>query len=569
MGSHRRWVLTISLLALMAWPAVAHAKDLPDYEPDEFNLLFLTAPLDGLGAVGDAPRITGSNAVDERIRELAEARGYVRRPLASAGLWSADGIPVQPGVASAWELLQADARAHGYSISLVSGYRSHADQVAIFVGKLRGTSDSAIETRLLTAAPPGYSKHHTGYAVDIAAPGSGYTSFGNSAAFRWLSADNAEAAKRNGFIPSYPEGAASQGPNPEPWEWTYVGVDVVVCGRGTLGMPSGSFDDAVSCPDYPLARGPAAHLLVRALGLSDQVAGSDVYEDDASLSYERDINVLAERGLTAGCGPNTFCPFGYLTRGELASMVVDALSLDGVDPAGSTFDDLAGSAHAADIRRLDHLRILEGCDDRSYCPDAAASRSDLLDLVVAARAMEVLAQPDILIDVLGSEFEDDALWLAGSGITSGCNPPFGDLFCPDDVVTRGQMAAFLVRGLGLAAGSVQFDDTVDSVFAADISALAAAGITRGCDPPVNDSFCPDDVVTRGQMAAFLVRGLGLAAGSVQFDDTADSVFAADISALAAAGITRGCDPPDNDSFCPDDVVTRGQMAAFLRRGLSD
>jgi len=35
----------------------------------------------------------------------------------------------------------------------------------------------------------------------------------------------------------------------------------------------------------------------------------------------------------------------------------------------------------------------------------------------------------------------------------------------------------------------------------------AAGITAGCDPPVNDRFCPDDVVTRGQMAAFLHRAL--------------------------------------------------------------
>ncbi len=569
MASHRRSVLAISLLVLVALPAVAHAGDLPDYDPDEFNLLFLTAPLDGLDAVGPAPAITGSDAVDERIRELAEARGYERRPLPSGGLWSADGIPVQPGVVSAWELLQDDARAHGHSISLVSGYRSHADQVGIFVGKLRGTSDSAIETRLRTAAPPGFSKHHTGYAVDVAAPGSAFTSFGTSAAFRWLSADNAEAAKRNGFIPSYPDGAASQGPKPEPWEWTYVGVDVVVCGRSTLGMPLGSFDDAVSCPDYPLARGPAAHLLVRALGLSDQTAGTDVYEDDAGLSYERDIDLLGERGLTAGCGPTTFCPFGYLTRGELASVVVDALSLGGVDPAGTTFDDLAGSFNAADIRRLDHLGIIAECDERSFCPDAAARRRDLLDLVVAARAVEVLPAPDLMIDVLGSEFEDDAMWLAASGITSGCNPPFGDLFCPDGEVTRGQMAAFLVRGLDLAEGSVGFDDTADSVFAADISALAAAGITRGCDPPVNDLFCPDDVVTRGQMAAFLVRGLGLAEGSVGFDDTADSVFAADISALAAAGITRGCDPPVNDSFCPDDPVTRGQMAAFLRRALSD
>jgi hypothetical protein len=39
--------------------------------------------------------------------------------------------------------------------------------------------------------------------------------------------------------------------------------------------------------------------------------------------------------------------------------------------------------------------------------------------------------------------------------------------------------------------------------------LAAAGITQGCNPPQNNRFCPNDVVTRGMMAAFLVRGLDL------------------------------------------------------------
>jgi hypothetical protein len=71
------------------------------------------------------------------------------------------------------------------------------------------------------------------------------------------------------------------------------------------------------------------------------------------------------------------------------------------------------------------------------------------------------------------------------------------------------MAAFLVRALGLTdTGSVDFVDDDGSVFEASIVKLAAAGITRGCNPPVNDRFCPTDYVTRGQMAAFLRRALG-------------------------------------------------------------
>jgi len=112
-------------------------------------------------------------------------------------------------------------------------------------------------------------------------------------------------------------------------------------------------------------------------------------------------------------------------------------------------------------------------------------------------------------DVIASPFAQDIVWLAAEGITTGCNPPVNDLFCPDDGVTRGQMAAFLVRALGVSGGGGDsFVDDDGSVFESDIEALAAAGITAGCNPPVNDLFCPDDGVTRGQMAAFLARAVG-------------------------------------------------------------
>ncbi len=163
-------------------------------------------------------------------------------------------------------------------------------------------------------------------------------------------------------------------------------------------------------------------------------------------------------------------------------------------------------------------------------------------------------------------------WLAAEGITRGCNPPGNDLFCPDGSVTRGQMAAFLHRALGgtLTAGSLpDFNDAAGSIFEADIEWLGAVGVTRGCNPPVNDQFCPDAVVTRQQMAAFLVRALGYTAGagSDAFADDDGSLFEADIERLAEAGITKGCNPPINDLFCPTAAVTRAQMAAFLHRAL--
>lgn len=69
----------------------------------------------------------------------------------------------------------------------------------------------------------------------------------------------------------------------------------------------------------------------------------------------------------------------------------------------------------------------------------------------------------------------------------------------------------------------------------------------------------------------VVRALGLPAGSMVFDDVDSSnIFFDDVAALAEAGITKGCNPPENDRFCPTEVVTSAQMAAFLvRAGLAD
>jgi hypothetical protein len=128
---------------------------------------------------------------------------------------------------------------------------------------------------------------------------------------------------------------------------------------------------------------------------------------------------------------------------------------------------------------------------------------------VPAVALDTQAVVSPFADVPNTDpFAEAIVWLAQEGITLGCNPPANDRFCPGDVVTRGQMAAFLVRALDLSdRGSVDFSDDDGSVFEAEIERLATAGITLGCNPPVNDRFCPEDAVTREQMAAFLHRAL--------------------------------------------------------------
>ena len=206
----------------------------------------------------------------------------------------------------------------------------------------------------------------------------------------------------------------------------------------------------------------------------------------------------------------------------------------------------------------DHLEVI--VDAGTYTPPTDPPPSDPPPSDPPPSDPPPTSPPGSFSDTAGHVFEADIEWLVDQGITSGCG---NGRFCPDAVVTRGQMAAFLGRALDLPNGpSADFADTDGHVFEADVDRLYHAGITKGCSA---DNFCPNGPVNRGQMAAFLVRAFGLPATTASpFTDTADSIFAGDIDRLAASGITRGCAA---DRYCPNASVTRGQMAAFLRRAL--
>lgn len=175
----------------------------------------------------------------------------------------------------------------------------------------------------------------------------------------------------------------------------------------------------------------------------------------------------------------------------------------------------------------------------------------------------------------GGTFVDDDLTpeegyieaIASVGVTKGCFSGEIQLFCPDRAVTRAEMAAFIVRALDIPAVAANpFTDTASSVHAWDIAALHAQGITKGCNPPVADQFCPEKTVTRGQMAAFISRAFGLTGDidRTRFTDDDYSLFELDISRAAAAGIAVGCDV---DRYCPDEPMLRKDMAVFLANAM--
>jgi hypothetical protein len=89
----------------------------------------------------------------------------------------------------------------------------------------------------------------------------------------------------------------------------------------------------------------------------------------------------------------------------------------------------------------------------------------------------------------------------------------------------------LAPAAALAAGGT-FTDDDDSVFEADIEWLAGAGVTLGCNPPTNDNFCPDDNVKRGQMAAFMRRFAAYLGAEDGVVSNADSATLAGTASMA-------------------------------------
>ena len=203
----------------------------PHFTGPEFNQLFDTATLPNLSPISEPPNITDSKEMDEEIRTRAEDRGYQRRSLPrdnSLLRFVDSGRALQRPAAEAWLELVQDAAAHGFELELNSAYRGHRYQREVFLRPLEAPYElEDFAERLKVSAPPGYSKHHTGYAIDIGQEG--YISFGGSPAYEWLSADNFANAKRHGWIPSYPPDGGRQGPIPEPWEFTYVGLKAILC----------------------------------------------------------------------------------------------------------------------------------------------------------------------------------------------------------------------------------------------------------------------------------------------------------------------------------------------------
>ena len=157
----------------------------------------------------------------------------------------------------------------------------------------------------------------------------------------------------------------------------------------------------------------------------------------------------------------------------------------------------------------------------------------------------------------------------------GCNPN-PPMYCPGQPTTRAEMAVFISRALGQfnprTPLSQRYADVTPSNFAyAAIEEVASRGIISTLNCPAGN-FCPNAPITREEMAIWIIRALSDFNPSTpamqRFNDVPSSRPGyAFIEEMFQRGITLGCStaPP---LYCPDDPVTREQMATFLVRAFN-
>jgi S-layer homology domain len=193
-------------------------------------------------------------------------------------------------------------------------------------------------------------------------------------------------------------------------------------------------------------------------------------------------------------------------------------------------------------------------------------------ILIAGHIFTVRQGADFHDVAADSEFHEFIGKASAAGITVGCTAD-GMFYCPDRTVTREQMAAFILRSVGEfnpppPALQRFVDVSPMNTFYSFIDQIAERGITVGCNPQ-GTMYCPSQAVTREQMAAFIIRALGEfnppnPAQQRFLDVPPTSPFYGFIDQMARRGITLGCNL-QGTLYCPNTVVTREQMAAFLVR----
>ncbi len=212
MGGLAVGAIALTTAALMLWPkGEPSAPIAAEVNPSSVS-----------PSAAPSPTPTTASSPEASPDQVLGHFAYAEAPANELESITADGaIKMRQPAAVAYRKMSADAAAAGVRLTVISGFRSVADQNDLFF-RVKEQRNQAVSKRAEVSAPPGHSEHHTGYAVDIGDSTRSDTnlsqSFENTPAFAWLS----EHAAQYSFEISFTKGNI-QGVSYEPWHWRFVG----------------------------------------------------------------------------------------------------------------------------------------------------------------------------------------------------------------------------------------------------------------------------------------------------------------------------------------------------------
>lgn len=352
--------------------------------------------------------------------------------------------------------------------------------------------------------------------------------------------------------------------------------DIFFAGSNAAGQTRPTYISSTECNlpqpiDLAAIGFPNSHVIMRVIGTQDALAPKAIDVDAAG----NDVIEIGELVLVApswkvitGSSTLTGTKLNLITPLPLTGAIVDGTASYGTVNAGETANCATATGDCYTLQFSG-----AGFGHR----DATVDETIVQSLTTPAGDSETRTR----VMHIGGSFADVPTahifyrfieTLLHNQVTGGCATP--NSYCPGDTTLRKQMAVFLLKALlgpcylPPAATGVFSDVPPADPFAPWIEDLSDRGITGGCGAGI---YCPNDAVRRKQMAVFLLKTLlGSAyappAATGIFNDVPADGFRPWIEDLYGRGITGGCaggPPPAPISYCPENPVTRGQMATFL------
>jgi hypothetical protein len=170
----------------------------------------------------------------------------------------------------------------------------------------------------------------------------------------------------------------------------------------------------------------------------------DRFSDIAGSVHADAVRRLADAGIAGGFADGTFRPEGPVERGQMAAFLTRAR---GLAPTGATdFPDIGDSVHAQAVRAVADAGIATGFPDGTFGPRLPVLRGQMATFLARALSLDTSDASCAPPDSAGSTHAGAICAVLRAGLAQGTA---GGGFAPADVVSRGQMATFLARAQGL------------------------------------------------------------------------------------------------------------------------